>query len=99
MWLLAPLLAVWGVSVWLTYESSIESANRAHDRTLLGSVLAIAERVSVVNDEIVVDLPYSSLEMLESSLQNRVYYRVSHGKRQLTGYADLSPPSVALTPG
>jgi two-component system sensor histidine kinase TctE len=99
-WLLTPLLAVWAFNAWLTYENAIESANRAHDRTLLGSVLAIAERISVVDDEIVVDLPYSSLEMLESSLQSRVYYRVSQiGGRHLTGYEDLRAPTAKLELG
>ncbi len=99
-WLLTPLLAVWAFNAWLTYENAIESANRAHDRTLLGSVLAIAERISVVDDEIVVDLPYSSLEMLESSLQSRVYYRVSQiGGRHLTGYEDLRAPTAKLDLG
>ena len=99
-WLLTPLLAVWAFNAWLTYENAIESANRAHDRTLLGSVLAIAERISVVDDAIVVDLPYSSLEMLESSLQSRVYYRVSQaGARHITGYEDLRPPAAKLELG
>ena len=99
-WLLAPLLAVTAFNAWLTYENALESTNRAHDRTLLGSVLAIAERISMVDDQVVVDIPYSSLEMLESSLQGRVYYRVSlGGVRHLTGYEDLKPPSVRLDLG
>jgi two-component system sensor histidine kinase TctE len=100
VWLLTPLLAVWAFNAWLTYENAIQSANGAHDRTLLGSVLAIAERISVVDDAIVVDLPYSSLEMLESSLQGRVYYRVSQGgTRHVTGYEDLRPPAAKLELG
>lgn len=99
-WLLVPLLSIWAFNAWLTYESAMEAANRAHDRTLLGSVLAIAERTSVVDGAIVVDLPYSSLEMLESSLQSRVYYRVSQvGKRHITGYEDLQPPAAPLELG
>jgi two-component system, OmpR family, sensor histidine kinase TctE len=98
LWLLGPLLAVWAVSAWLTYENAIESANRAHDRTLLGSVLAISERIQVIDDAIVVDLPYSSLEMLESSLQNRVYYRVSRRSEHLTGYSDLGAPPAGMQP-
>src|SRR5688572_31153333 len=98
-WLLVPLLSMWAFNAWLTYENALESTNRAHDRTLLGSVLAIAERISVVDDQVVVDIPYSSLEMLESSLQGRVYYRVSLGSRHLTGYEDLKPPSARLELG
>jgi two-component system sensor histidine kinase TctE len=99
VWLLTPLLIVWAINAWLSYESAIELANRAHDRTLLGSVLAIAERISVVDGQVVVDLPYSSLEMLESNLQSRVYYRVSAGARHLTGYEDLLRPSAKLELG
>ena len=100
LWLLLPLLAVLAFNAWLTYENAFESANRAHDRTLLGSVLAIAERISVVDGDIVVDLPYSSLEMLESSLQSRVYYKVSQpGGRHLTGYEDLRMPGAKLELG
>lgn len=99
-WLLFPLLSIWAFNAWLTYESALEAANRAHDRTLLGSILAIAERTSVVDGTVVVDLPYSSLEMLESSLQSRVYYRVSQaGTRHITGYEDLKPPNVPLELG
>src|SRR5258706_12906542 len=98
-WILMPLLVVWAFNAWLSYQTAVESANRAHDRTLLGSVLAIAERISVVDGEIVVDLPYSSLEMLESNLQSRVYYRVSQAGRHLTGYEDLRRPSAKLEVG
>lgn len=98
-WLLIPLLAFWGINTWVNYETAVESADRAHDRTLLGSVLAIAERISVIDDAIVVDLPYSALEMLESSIQGRVYYRVSQGERTITGYDDLRPPRANLELG
>jgi two-component system, OmpR family, sensor histidine kinase TctE len=90
VWLLAPLLVLWLINALVTYHTAVESADRAHDRTLYGSVLAIAERVAVIEGELVVDLPYSALEMLESNLQSRVFYRVSHADgRQITGYEDL----------
>jgi two-component system sensor histidine kinase TctE len=99
-WILLPLLVVWGLNAWLSYQNAVESANRAYDRTLLGSVLAIAERVSVAEGEIVVDLPYSSLEMLESNLQSRVYYRVSLANgRHITGYEGLRRPTAKLELG
>ena len=98
-WILMPLLVVWAFNAWLSYQTAVEAANRAHDRTLLGSVLAIAERISVVDGEVVVDLPYSSLEMLESNLQSRVYYRVSLGGHHLTGYEDLRRPLAKLELG
>ena len=96
-WLLTPLVLLWGINAWVTYQTAIESANLAHDRTLLGSLLAIAERIAVVDGKVVVDLPYSALEMLESSVQSRVYYRVSQSNnRTITGYEDLPVPTTKL---
>ena len=95
IWLLVPLLGLWAINGWWTYETAIESADRAHDRTLQGSALAIAERISVIGKTVVVDLPYASLEMLESSNQSRVYYRVSTAQGvSITGYDDLQRPAL-----
>ena len=97
IWLLTPLVVLWGINAWVTYQTAIESANLAHDRTLLGSLLAIAERIAVVEGKVVVDLPYSALEMLESSVQSRVYYRVSESNgHTLTGYEDLPVPTAKM---
>ncbi len=99
-WLLAPLVVVWGINAWVTYQTAIDSANRAHDRTLLGSVLAIAERTASTDGIVTVDLPYSALEMLESNLQSRVYYRVSQSPdKTVTGYEDLPSPTVKMEAG
>ncbi len=99
-WLLVPLLLLWGANAWFSYRVAIESANRIHDRSLLGSVLAIAERITVVDGSVIVDLPYSALEMFESNIQSRVYYRVrSLGGLHITGYEDLPGPSRPGKPG
>lgn len=96
-WLLAPMLALWAINAWVTYQTAFEAANRVHDRTLLGSALAIAERITVVDDTVIVDLPYSALEMLESNIQSRVYYRVSHADASnITGYEDLPLPALQV---
>ena len=72
-----------------------------HDRLLDGSVLAIAERLGMDEDnEVTVDLPRVALGMLESQAQDRIYYRVSYDGSLVTGYRDL--PEVegrALRPG
>jgi two-component system, OmpR family, sensor histidine kinase TctE len=99
VWLLGPLLLLWAVNAWFGFEAAIESANRAHDRSLLGSVLAISERITVQDGEPVVDLPYSALEMFESNIQSRVYYRVTLGDgAHITGYPDLPEPSREARP-
>lgn len=96
-WLLIPLMALWCANAWLNYQVAIDASNDAHDRSLLSSVLAIEEGIEVRDGAPVVDLPYSALEMFESNIQSRVYYRVRMGDgTHITGYEDL-PQTVGGT--
>jgi len=71
-----------------------------HDRLLDGSVLAIAERLTVDDGEVSVDLPRVALGMLESQAQDRIYYSVTYGGALVTGYRDLADLDVdSLPPG
>jgi two-component system sensor histidine kinase TctE len=92
-WLLVPLIALLAANAVLGYRSALETASEAYDRLLLASVRAIADRVAVENGEITVDLPYVSLELFESNIQGRIFYRVTgpNGKT-ITGYDDLPLP-------
>jgi two-component system sensor histidine kinase TctE len=76
----------------LLIDRTIETA---YDRVLDGSVKAIAERVTVEDGEISVDLPQVALGMLETQANDSVYYSVSYGGSLVTGYKDL--PSVDMT--
>ena len=96
-WLLLPLAVVWAIGFHLDYGRSIEQANEAYDRTLAGSALAIAERVTVRDSALSVDLPYAALEMLETRSQDRIFYKVSSQKPTtvVTGHEDLPAPAVS----
>jgi two-component system, OmpR family, sensor histidine kinase TctE len=90
LWLMVPLLSVSAFMLLEVRVSAIQSANKVYDRVLLGSALAIAERVILENDEIEVDVPYVALEMLVSAAQDRVFYQVRGANdRFITGYEDL----------
>ncbi|RYY12415.1 MAG: sensor histidine kinase, partial [Alphaproteobacteria bacterium] len=71
------------------------------DRLLDGSVLAIAERLGLdEDDEITVDLPRAALGMLESQAQDRIFYSVSYKGELVTGYHDLPQTEAAqIRPG
>jgi two-component system, OmpR family, sensor histidine kinase TctE len=96
-WLLIPLFVLWALGFRIGHLRSLEQANRALDRTLLGSALAIAERSSVRDGMLSVDLPYAALEMLESRAQDRIFYKVSCVQPPLviTGHEDLPAPASA----
>ena len=93
-WLLVPLFILWVIGFRVSYLRSLEQANQGYDRTLLGSALAIAERVQIRDGEITVDIPNAALEMLETGFQDRLFYRVSclDPKMVVTGYDDLPVP-------
>jgi two-component system, OmpR family, sensor histidine kinase TctE len=92
LWLLLATLVLGLLALADTWREALRTAQSVSDRVLVGSALAIAERVTV--DEaggLEVDIPYSSLEMLASTAQDKVFYRVDGPVgRFLTGYDDLA---------
>lgn len=89
-WLLAGLAVVALVALADTRAEALRTAQGLSDRVLAGSALAIAERVTL--DEsggLQVDIPYSALEMLTSTAQDQVFYRVDGPEGFITGYEGL----------
>lgn len=80
---------------------SIVAANRfgqaasdeTFDRLLRGAALQIAERISVIDGAVRVDLPVSAFELLSLARSDRVFYRIiGPDGRTITGYDDLPLP-------
>jgi two-component system sensor histidine kinase TctE len=101
VWLFAPLLLLSMGLLWESYFEARLQADRAFDRTLAGSALAIADRVVLAPDgELEVDVPYVALEMLTSAAGDRVFYQVRGADGKVsTGYEDLPQPELAPSPG
>ncbi|WP_350333631.1 sensor histidine kinase [Coralliovum pocilloporae] len=99
VFLLVPLSAIGVLAIYGAYQSAIDTANEVFDRVLSGSALAIAERVFVNDDAALdVDIPYVALEMLTSSAQDRVFYRVETADGALvTGYEGLGEVLSGVT--
>ncbi|TQV79386.1 HAMP domain-containing protein [Denitrobaculum tricleocarpae] len=93
--LLLPLSLTGVLAMVDAYRDARTTANEISDRVLSGSALAIAERVIVGADGVLeVDVPYVALEMLTSSAQDRVFYRVEGPDGAfITGYEKLPVPA------
>ena len=91
LWLLLSTAVIGSLALTDTYREAIGTANIVSDRVLVGSALAIAERVVVAEDgSLEVDIPYVALEMLTSAAQDRVFYRVDGPPGNfITGYQQL----------
>ena len=94
IWLLAPLFIIGLVALFDAYKSARITADNISDRVLVGSTLAIAERIFVNDDgKLEVDIPYVALEMLTSAEDDRVFYKIeSAGGDFITGYRSLQFP-------
>ena len=97
LWLLIPLFALLLFNAWLANRAAVAVANGAFDRLLTASAEAIAENVDVRDGEVHVDLPYAALQLLESNMQERIFYRVvAPGGKTVTGYDDLPMPAAPV---
>lgn len=106
LWLFLATAVIGLVALVDTWREALRTAQGVSDRVLVGSALAIAERVTVdKTGALEVDIPYSSLEMLTSTAQDKVFYRVDGPIGTfLTGYDDLAvvppgPTGVAFADG
>lgn len=98
LWLVGVLTALLGVDAWFSYRDALAAANQAYDRSLSASLKGIAERIYATDQEVVVDIPYSALELFEAGSSDRVFYSVGHpGNEVITGYDGLPVPT-RLTP-
>lgn len=89
-WLLVPLLILVALDAVSVYYNALEVADIAYDRSLLASTRALAERVSVVNGQVVADVPYVALDSFETDTLGRIYYKVTGVKGEfVSGYDDL----------
>ena len=93
VWLVGVLSTLLLVDAWYSYRDALAAANQAYDRSLSASLKGIAERIYATDSEIVVDIPYSALELFEAGSSDRVFYSVGHPDEEvITGYDGLPPP-------
>jgi two-component system sensor histidine kinase TctE len=91
LWRLALTLLVIGVlSAVIAYRTALAEANMAHDRTLLASARAIAERIDVIKGRVVVDVPYVALDTFQIDTRGKIFYRVLDPQgRFVSGESDI----------
>lgn len=93
LWLVGVLSSLLLVDAWFSYRDALAAANQAYDRSLSASLKGIAERIYATENEVVVDIPYSALEIFEAGSADRVFYSVGlPGEPAITGYDGLPLP-------
>ncbi len=64
----------------------------SYDRVLAGSILSIAERLTVQDGQVALDMPSAAFGMLSNAQRDSIYYSVTSDGASVTGYADLPLP-------
>ncbi len=84
----------------LTWRTSVDAANAAFDRSLLGAIKAMDANISTASGGLGVELPYRMLEFFELTANGQVFYRVAteDGLVEI-GTADLPAPPRKLATG
>ncbi|WP_226093327.1 sensor histidine kinase [Dickeya oryzae] len=92
LYLGVPMALLWALSVWSHYHSAKAAATQAYDRTLLASARTVAERLTVRNGQLAVDVPWVVLDSFERNMNDQLYYQVLTPQgNTLSGYDDLPP--------
>ncbi len=95
VWLVLATAAIGALALIDTRIEALRTARDVSDRVLVGSAMAIAEGISVdAEGGLAVAIPFSALDMLSSTAQDQVFYRVEGPSGFLTGYGDLQPAPV-----
>lgn len=86
--------AALSVLVVLAIESVAQQAvQTSQDNILFASAISIMDSVQLRDGQVVIDLPYSSLSMLDSVTDERVFYAIYRDQDFVTGYEDLPLPT------
>jgi two-component system sensor histidine kinase TctE len=91
-WLLIPLVLLVALNAVSVYDNALDAADVAYDRSLLASTRALAERVTVKDGKVAVDVPYVALDSFETDTLGRIFYKVSGiNGETVSGFDDLPP--------
>ncbi len=99
-WLLILLLPLLILGKFYSYYMANYFANLAYDRTLFRVALALADQVEVQNGHLVVDLPQSTLDLIEYDKDDWIYYQIQDQYHHLLiGEKKLTLPKRMPAPG
>lgn len=91
VWLILATAVIGVLALIDTRVEALRTARDVSDRVLVGSAMAIAEGVDVdAEGGVAIAIPFSALDMLSSTAQDQVFYRVDGLAGILTGYSDLA---------
>ena len=100
LWIMLCLFVILSISSLVSYFRAFHFANLAYDRALLREVLALADQVDVVNNQVIIDLPEIAKNLLQYDKDDYINYRISAPDGSLVvGEPNIAPPAKPLKSG
>lgn len=100
LWIMLCLFVILSISSVVSYSRAFRFANLAYDRALLREVLALADQVDVVNNQVVIDLPEIARNLLQYDKDDYINYRISAPDgRLVVGEPGIAAPAKPLKSG
>ena len=100
LWLMICLFIILSITSIVSYSRAYRFSNLAYDRALLRVVLALADQVDVVNNQVVIDLPEIAKNLLQYDKDDFINYRISEPNGNLVvGNPNIKPPAKRLKSG
>ena len=92
-WMIPALATILTITAIWSYRSAMSAVNHAYDRSLTTAIKGIAENTHATQGRVIVDIPYSVMDLFDEEVQERIFYAVIGADgTPLTGYEDLTPP-------
>jgi len=99
-WLLIFLLPLLLLGTVSAYYLANYFSNLAYDRALFRVALALADQIEVKNGQMVVDIPDSTLDLIEYDKYDWIYYQIQDANHQVViGEENLTQPKHLLKAG
>ena len=95
LWLIVPVVAILGVSLWLSFASAMRQATLIMNRQILSSARMIAEQTRYRDGALRVTVPPAALELFASDSHDEVAYAVfDQNANLIAGFPDLNLPDA-----
>jgi len=96
LWLLLPMLFIWGIGSVGSYYFAYKFANIAYDRSLADSARDLARQITIVNGRETLDLPPAAEKMFLTDEYDKIYLKVTNSDGDLlAGDPDLPSPPIS----
>lgn len=93
LWLLLPISLLGVIAIGITSSLITSQANKVFDRLLLGVAYSIEQRLVHRNGEVILNMPYFTLDVMESASSEKLFYRVQQQSGNLlAGFKGLPKP-------